>query len=60
MRKMSFQTSKLNEDIKSKIYLDNKEVSAQEFNETLDNLKPNQRILESQNNSFHIIERFRD
>lgn len=58
--KMSFQTTKLTESEEKKILLDNQEVSAEEFNKTLDNLKPGQRILETQSNSFHIVERFRD
>ena len=56
---MSFQTTKLEESKENKILLDNREVSAQEFNEALDNLRPGQRILETQTNSFHIVESLR-
>lgn len=40
-----------------KIKLDNKEISVQEFNETLENLKPNQRIIETKEDSYHLVER---
>lgn len=54
---MNYQTTKLTEKENEKIYLDNQEVSASQFNEALDKLKPNQRILETSKRSFHIVER---
>lgn len=54
---MTYQMSKLEETKEQKISLDNKEISAEEFNRTLENLKPGQRILESSDNNFHLVER---
>ena len=56
---MSFQTTKLNEsdDKERKVYLDNEEVSVKDFNKKLESLKKNQRIVESSQDNFHIVER---
>ena len=47
------------ENNENTIKLDNKEISLKEFNEIVDNLKPNQRLIETQDKSFHIVERLR-
>jgi hypothetical protein len=54
---MNYQTTKLTEKENEKIYLDNQEVSVSQFNEALNRLKPNQRILETSKHNFHIVER---
>lgn len=54
---MTYKMSKLEENEEQKISLDNQEISAEDFNKTLENLKPGQRILESSKNNFHVVER---
>lgn len=39
------------------VKLDNNNVSVKEFNETVESLKPNQRIIETSDNNFHLVER---
>jgi len=55
-----FFTEKLNENENSEskvVKLNNQDVSVNEFNRTLESLKPNQRILETSDRNFHIVER---
>lgn len=40
-----------------KVKLDNQEITVREFNEKLENLKPNQRVVETSQDSYHLIER---
>lgn len=53
----NYQTMPLMEEKEKKVKLDNQEVSAREFNETLENLKSSQRIIESSPDNFHLVER---
>lgn len=55
---MEYQTNKLKED-ERKIKLDNEEMSVSDFNRRLEGLKPGQRILESSDDNFHIVERLK-
>ena len=59
---MAFQTTALNEseNKERKVKLNNEEVSIKEFNQTLENLKGNERIIESENGGFFTVERFYD
>lgn len=56
---MEYKSSKLNEnEIQGKtVFLNNEEVSVKDFNKELEGLKGNQRVLESSENNFHIVER---
>lgn len=56
---MSFQTVKLEESDNNpkKVYLDNEQVSIREFNSKLESLRKNQRIVESSEDNFHVVER---
>lgn len=57
---MAYQTVKINESVGNTVKLDNQDISTQDFNEKLENLKPNQRIVETSKNNFHTVERFYD
>ena len=58
---MDYQRNILNEnDEKKTVRLDNRDVSVQDFNKRLENLKPNQRIIETSDYDFHTIERLYD
>lgn len=57
----TYRTTELKENKKEQsIKLDNQEVSVNQFNEALKNLKNNQRIVEVDDHDFHIVERFFD
>lgn len=55
-------TQKLNEneDNEKTVILDNKQISTKEFNNSLEKLKRNQKIIETKENQFYTIERFYD
>lgn len=53
----TYTTQPLKESEHRTVKLDNQEVTAQEFNETLESLKPNQRIIETSDQNFHLVER---
>ena len=57
-----YVTQKLNEneDNEKTITLDNKQISTKEFNNSLEKLKKNQKIIETKENQFYTIERFYD
>ena len=48
-----------NQDEDKKIMLDNEAISYSQFNDKLSSLKANQRIIETQDNHFFTVERFR-
>lgn len=55
---MDYQRNILNEnDEKKTVRLDNRDVSVQDFNKRLESLKPNQRIIETSDYNFHLVER---
>lgn len=49
-----------NEDNEKLVILDNKQISTKEFNNNLEKLKRNQKIIETKENQFYTIERFYD
>lgn len=57
---MQYQTTKLEENDERKVYLDNEQIPVSQFNSTLESLKRNQRVVESSNDNFHIVERMYD
>lgn len=54
-----FKMNRLDESETSTIKLDNEDVSVSDFNKTLESLRPGQRILETSDRNFHIVERLR-
>ncbi len=54
-----FKISRLDESEMSTVKLDNEDVSVSDFNKTLESLRPGQRILETSDRNFHIVERLR-
>jgi len=56
---MDYQMSNLNENEEVKVKLNNEDISVKDFNHTLESLKPNQRIIETSDHNFHLIERMR-
>lgn len=54
---MAYQTTKLEENDERKVYLDNEQIPVSQFNTSLENLKKNQRVVESSQDNFHIVER---
>ena len=55
---MDYQRNILNEnDEKKTVRLDNEDVSIKDFNKKLESLKPNQRIIETSDYNFHLVER---
>jgi hypothetical protein len=54
---MQYQTTKLEENDERKVYLDNEQIPVSQFNNKLESLKKNQRVVESSDNNFHIVER---
>lgn len=57
---MPYKTTKIEEKEGRIITLDNKQVSASEFNSNLEKLKANQKIIETKENQFFTVERFFD
>ena len=57
---MAYQTTKLEENDERKVYLDNQQIPVSQFNNTLENLKKGQRVVESSQDNFHIVERMYD
>lgn len=53
----NYQTTPLQEGKERTVKLDNQEVTTDQFNETLENLKAGQRIIESSPDNFHLVER---
>ena len=51
------RNQKFNENETDNFKLNNNTVSVNEINEALDNLKPNERIIETDNHNFFIVER---
>lgn len=54
-----FKMNKLNESEMNTVKLDNEDISVSDFNKTLEGLRPGQRILETSDRNFHIVERLR-
>jgi len=54
---MQYQTTKLEENDERKVYLDNQQIPVSQFNATLESLKKNQRVVESSDSNYHIVER---
>ena len=54
---MDYQRSNLTEDTEKKVKLNNEDISIKDFNTTLESLKPNQRIIETSDHNFHLVER---
>lgn len=54
-----FKMNRLDESETSTVRLDNEDVSVSDFNKTLESLRPGQRILETSDRNFHIVERLR-
>ena len=57
---MQYQTTKLEENDERKVYLDNQQIPVSQFNSTLESLKKGQRVVESSQDNFHIVERMYD
>lgn len=56
----SYKTTRMDENEERTITLDNRQVSASEFNSNLEKLKSNQKIIETKENQFFTVERFYD
>lgn len=56
---MDIQRNHLTEDDNKErtVKLDNNDISIQDFNNKLESLKPNQRIIETSDYNFHLVER---
>ena len=57
---MQYQTTKLEENDERKVYLDNEQIPVSQFNTRLESLKKNQRVVESSDSNYHIVERLYD
>ena len=57
---MAYQTTKLEENDERKVTLDNEQIPVSQFNTRLESLKKNQRVVESSQDNFHIVERMYD
>ena len=57
---MQYQTTKLEENDEKKVYLDNEQIPVSQFNVKLESLKKNQRVVESSESNYHIVERLYD
>ena len=57
---MQYQTTKLEENDEKKVYLDNEQIPVSQFNTKLESLKKNQRVIESSESNYHIVERLYD
>jgi hypothetical protein len=55
-----YRTERMDENEARTITLDNRQVSAVEFNSNLEKLKSNQKIIETKENQFFTVERFYD
>lgn len=55
-----YRTERMDENEARTITLDNRQVSAVEFNNNLEKLKSNQKIIETKENQFFTVERFYD
>lgn len=53
----SYTTQPLKESEERTVKLDNQDITVKEFNEKLEELKPNQRIIETSEQNFHLVER---
>lgn len=58
----SYKTQKLDEteELERTVLLDNRLVSTREFNDNLEKLRNNQKIIETKENQFYTVERFFD
>ena len=53
----NYTTQPLKESEERKVKLDNQDITVKEFNEKLEELKPNQRIIETSEQNYHLVER---
>ena len=54
---MTYQSTKLNESEDSTVMFNDEAVTVKDFNEAISNLKSNQRVVETSEKSYHLVER---
>lgn len=54
---MTYQSTKLNEREDSTVMFNDATVTVKDFNEAISNLKGNQRVVETSEKSYHLVER---
>lgn len=54
---MTYQSTKLNESEDSTVMFNDEKVTVKDFNEAISNLKGNQRVVETSEKSYHLVER---
>lgn len=54
---MTYQSTKLNESEDSTVMFNDETVTVKDFNEAISNLKGNQRVVETSEKSYHLVER---
>lgn len=54
---MTYQSTKLNESEDSTVMFNDEKVTVKDFNEAISNLKSNQRVVETSEKSYHLVER---
>lgn len=54
---MTYQSTKLNEREDSTVMFNDAKVTVKDFNEAISNLKSNQRVVETSEKSYHLVER---
>ena len=54
---MTYQSTKLNESEDSTVMFNDETVTVKDFNEAISNLKSNQRVVETSEKSYHVVER---
>lgn len=54
---MTYQSTKLNESEDSTVMFNDETVTVKDFNEAISNLKSNQRVVETSEKSYHLVER---
>lgn len=54
---MTYQSTKLNESEDSTVMFNDATVTVKDFNEAISNLKGNQRVVETSEKSYHLVER---
>ena len=54
---MTYQSTKLNEREDSTVMFNDATVTVKDFNEAISNLKSNQRVVETSEKSYHLVER---
>ena len=54
---MTYQSTKLNESEDSTVMFYDETVTVKDFNEAISNLKSNQRVVETSEKSYHLVER---